>query len=739
MLKKRFHRYRYLKQYCLRTPIYPLSFYTDLTSKAEISYDMLLEIWKDKVVREAIYLAAPALFYELEKSFNNPMNNSIKDIHLSLLKYISRMASRCTPFGLFAGCEIGSIANNTNIQLHKVSSFKRQTRFDMNFLVAFSKKLSQQENIKNQILFHPNTSLYKAGKHLRYIEYTLLKKQRVYSIEAVKNTDYLQKVLQKAKDGKSIIELASIIVDEQINLKEATVFIEELIINQLLVSELEPTLSGVDYLELLIARLKCLKDTPKLSKFVSLLNNIDSKIGNPYTVYKNIHTNLKSLGIHFEEKYLFQTDLFIASKKNQLNKQTIHKVKEGFLFLNKITPKETKIALNAFKKAFVKRYETRETPLVEALDIEMGIGYIQNQEGDNTPIFDDLVLSSKITNQEKIVISPFQKIVYQKLHKNRTNTTYTIPFFDCEIEHFTENWQDLPDTLATMVELVSIKNEEFIFMDSVGGSSAANLLGRFGLGDTDIHQYAQKSIDHETALQKDKILAEIIHLPEARTGNILRRPTFREYEIPYLGKATVDNEKQLPIQDLMLSVKGDHIMLRSKKHNKEVLPRLTNAHNFSRNALPIYHLLCDLQTQNLRSNNYFSWGNLAMNYPFLPRLTYKNIIFSKARWLLQKKDIEHLLVDFRNSKTFLQTVKEWRQSFYSDFEIPQFVQLVDGDNTLLVNLENTQSVKMLLKTVRKRNSFKLQEFLFNEEGVVKTDKGKSTNQFIFSFYKMNDK
>ena len=41
---------------------------------------------------------------------------------------------------------------------------------------------------------------------------------------------------------------------------------------------------------------------------------------------------------------------------------------------------------------------------------------------------------------------------------------------------------------------------------------------------------------------------------------------------------------------------------------------------------------------------------------------------------------------------------------------------------------------MLLNAVSKRISFKLTEFLFSNEGVVKKDKEYFTNQVIISFY-----
>src|SRR5690606_42056036 len=108
-----------------------------------------------------------------------------------------------------------------------------------------------------------------------------------------------------------------------------------------------------------------------------------------------------------------------------------------------------------------------------------------------------------------------------------------------------------------------------------------------------------KNLNHEIYLQEektDKITAEIVHLPEDRTGNILYRYNTCKYEIPYLGLSSKNPENQILIDDLLIYVENDEIKIRSKKLNKEIMPKLSNAHNFaSPQSVPVYQFLCDLQ------------------------------------------------------------------------------------------------------------------------------------------------
>jgi hypothetical protein len=74
--------------------------------------------------------------------------------------------------------------------------------------------------------------------------------KRKYSLEALKRTDYLDLVLQKAIAGTSKKELVTVLVYDGMNKNDANAFIEGLIRNQILVYELEFTITGKDFLSL---------------------------------------------------------------------------------------------------------------------------------------------------------------------------------------------------------------------------------------------------------------------------------------------------------------------------------------------------------------------------------------------------------------------------------------------------------------------------------------------------------
>lgn len=64
----------------------------------------LLSHWLSKpYVRQALFLASPTLWTDAEPWINAPTSTLPDTVEIALWKYLFRMSSRCTPFGLFAG------------------------------------------------------------------------------------------------------------------------------------------------------------------------------------------------------------------------------------------------------------------------------------------------------------------------------------------------------------------------------------------------------------------------------------------------------------------------------------------------------------------------------------------------------------------------------------------------------------------------------------------------------------
>ncbi len=440
------------------------------------------------------------------------------------------------------------------------------------------------------------------------------------------------------------------LITEEITQEEALEFIEELIDNQVLTSEIEPNVSGGDFLDILISVLQRIQvnEANILISIKNKLYEVDQNIGNSISVYAEIEKLIAFFEIEYERKYLFQTDLYHKGKAT-LSSYWKKELKTAFSFLNKITLAQKNTRLEKFKKAFNRRFEEEEIGLQYVLDSEIGIDYKQNSSLKGIhPYLDSLILPSSEKYQSmNIELNPIQKFLNEKIQDALLENLYKIELSDGDFG-VEENWDDMPDTISFLTEIVSDNNEEKLFLNGSTTNSAATLLGRFCSEKSEVHKLTKMIADKEKSLNPEYILAEVIHLPEARIGNVIRRPTIRNYEIPYMAQSVLPEENQITLDDLYISLQNNRFVLRSKRLNKEVRPYLTNAHNYFHNTLPVYHFLSDLYSHEIRRSLHFDWGGLKDIYKFLPRVEYKNIILAKASWKISDKDIaflEHLILD----------------------------------------------------------------------------------------------
>ncbi len=739
-------KYQPFETFVFRTPHIPFNEFEKNIKHLETNKSNWHEFLQNKVLQEAIFLATPVLYEEIQKFLSGTLTSpkEIDKLKLSVLRYYTRMSTRCTPFGLFAGFSLGQLGDISEIELVPSNLYSRYTRLDMNYLCNLSQDLGKQPEVRQYLKYFPNSSLYPLGDKLRYVEYYFQNAKRIHNITSVDNSEYLENIVSKASEGCKIEDLAVLLIDDDISKEEATEFIHELIDSQLLVSELEPAVTGKDFLRQLNHVLQSLplenqETKSKIEKLISLLNQIDSNhIGDTLPLYASIEENVKDLETTYEAKFLFQTDMFKPVNKAVLDKKIAQNIQEALELMNKLTLAPTETLLSKFAENYYERYEDKEMPLLEVLDTENGIGYQQSM-GDISPLLAGYVLPMQQSGQQDVKWNRIQSVLHKKFMEAYKINAYEVEIEDKDFDFLTANWNDLPPTLSCMCEIFSTYEENpMLYVHGSGGSSAANLLGRFCHVSQELENYVKEMTTLEQSQNPDVLYAEIVHLPESRIGNILLRPVLRPYEIPYLGKSSVENEFQIPLSDLYISVKGRKVFLRSKRLNKEIIPRMSTAHNYSFNSMPAYHFLCDMQTHGLRGGIGFRWGNLANEYEFLPRVKYKNVIISLAKWTIKTENCPLIPKGGKETSEVkpqinLEDVHTWRK----EKQIPRYVVLPDGDNELFVDMESILSLQTLYSTIKKRQAFQLEEFPFDKgNAIIKDiDRNVFTNELVFGFYK----
>jgi len=667
------------------------------------------KLYRSPLLQEAIFLASPVLYGEMIKWLSSS-DTSLK-LPLALYRYFLRMSTRCTPYGLFAGCTIGKISSDaTQLNAPAQTQYQPVARLDMEYLSELMDTLVQQPEINQQLTFYPNNSLYTSGNAWRYFEYHLRDKKRHYFLSAFSNNAYIATLLATAEKGAPIPVLTAVLTDSGISAPEAIAFIEMLIRNQILVAGLSPEITGHDQLGGLIRTLASLDPVPA---FIPALQQVRQLLSAPSAGVTRYSEIKKILLTHFPGitvKDPVQVDLFFQHATNRLSTAVTDILLSRLARLSVLGTSGASADLQQFKTRFIQRYDQREVPLMMALDSESGIGYgvVAGDQASYTPLIDDLVMPAYQQNgttnwnaQTKFVLKHF-------LASQSTGAT-VIRLTDTDLDELTADDPPpaLPPFLGLMGSLMaasasSLDNGEFEFLlKTCHGPNALSLLGRFAAGHEELEGLLRDVARQEQLSEKDRVLAEIVHLPEGRTGNVLLRPSLYDYEIPFLGKSSLPEEGQLPVSDLLVSVRNDRVVLRSRRLGKEVLPRLTSAHNFVR-GLAVYKFLCDLQQQEAFSIQW-NWGIL-LDQPFLPRVMYHQVILERARWYLLRSRFEELLVSHTPDAALL-LLKEQCQ-------LPELVLLSEGDNDLLIDFSCVFARMLLIDKLKKGNVI-LYECLFN--------------------------
>lgn len=704
-----------LKSYAhilLRSPVQSIRYAYDSTVK------------EPSILHEGLYLASPEFWQELQRKKQGKGKEDGK-MELSFLKYWLRSTTRCTPYGTFAGCTIVDISTApTSIVLRDSDTHRRSLRLDMNYMTDIINALVQMPEVQAQLTFTVNNSLYKTAGAFRYAEYFIENNARSYQLTSVSRSSYLDKILLHAASGTGFKELVNILIqEEQISEEEAMAFVGELLHSQLLIPVLKPAVTGAEPLNQVVERLGMMKGldlwSDKLKEILTLLQHAEKGVD----FYLKIEQKLEQLDLSIKvPRNTVQADLFLNTQSAEINEDIINRIVAQAEDLKGLSRESNNATLEDFKLKFHQRYESASMPLTLVLDADLGIGYagMSSSNAGAGKWIDDLVIAQGQEADGRRNSDYLQQFSLLKYQEWLSEGLDFIEISEAEINTCKNRAKacQFPNSMFLMGSMMKqngvLDKEHFVFdVSSFGGPSAANLLGRFSHGDAGIAALTKAILKKEEEEYPDAIYAEIVHLPQARTGNILLRPVLRQYEIPYVGLSGADKAYQITVDDLSVAVRNNEIILWSNRLNKRVIPRLTTAHNFGYNSLPMYKFLCDLQGQGMAYPNAWDWGNLS-ELKHLPRVVYKNLILRKAVWKVDESQLPDLPGQPGDYSEYFHT-------FRGKAKMPERVVYKEGDNELLIDFSEERGIDLLLHYIKRYKKIVLEEFLFTEANSIVHD------------------
>ncbi|QNL50831.1 lantibiotic dehydratase [Olivibacter sp. SDN3] len=624
------------------------------------------QIWEE--LKDAIKNASPDLYEVIKETTGDQYTQLPAKIKFACWKYFNRACFRATPFGAFGSVTIVPFSEEAPFKITISNEVTLHQFIDWkhkDFLTAQVERAFQQSNF-----FLCNTSAYTSGSYIRYINLV----RSTFELATTRRQEIVESTLTYCIVKQSKQNLMAYLT-EHYRLKGAIAedFIKQLIDLQLLITDVNANIIGDDYFQ----RIKL---TPE--------KTVD------------------------DQRYIISEKKLVAGC---LSKQPFKIISEAILCLKDHLPLHKNKDLETFKYNFSRKFEYLEVPLLMALDPEIGIGYGALETASTySTLLDELKSPNPPALNTTITYGPLQHFILNKIiHKQKIR-----------LEEFVSASKPseatiLPNTFSAIVQLV----DNHIIVKHIGGSTANALLGRFTLANEKVNETCRDIVLLEEQANPEVLFFDIGYQAEKTVDNVNRRKCIYNYELPILSWP--ETTGYLSLNDIMVSVRQNEIILRSKKYNKRIIPRLASAYNYSRSDLSVYRFFCDLQHQHIQTNLNIHLKDFFPSLDYYPRIYYKNLILSPRMWkvpeeLYKQTDKDDLLLFLTN----------WLKVN----NIPQYFKCGNGDQMLCFNMVNSEDLNYFINYCLGKKYLYITEAFLPERPSIQDEKNQPyLEEYIVSF------
>jgi len=651
----------------------------------------------DPRIRTALAVGGGNLYDILSRT--DPSGKDDPDSAGKLLRYLIRMSTRPTPYGLFAGVALARWGQQTDLALAPARP-RTRTRPDMAWLLRLVLAAENRPEVRRQLRYLANPRAFvRAG--------------RVFLPEAAPTADTGGPGPAVSARASNVVRRAlalarTPIPHERLTAELATApgatiqkvekLIEELWRQTLLLTDLRPPLTEPGPATYVARRLR---DVPAAADILAQLETALSAmeewdalpIEKAASAYRKLATHSEGNEPAASEA-LPQVDMALALDGPHLARAVAHEAVRAAELLLRLTPLPVGLPyLDAYRRSFEARYgPEREVPVLELLDPNFGLGPPSHFHGGvaggdprKTALRQQTLYDLAITalREQQLVVELDEEKLAQL--ESWAPTTLTAP-------------QSLDLSLFVVARSATdVDNGRFqvVVGPNLGASAAGRNLGRFAdlLGEE--ATVALEAVGRaESAQHPDHVWAELVYLPRRfRSANVAVRPHPLAYEIVLGTIPGRPADRVIPMDELVVGIRDGRFYLRWPAQDAEVLTCAGHMLN-NMQAPDVCRFLDDLRRDGRAQFSSFDWGSAA-GLPVLPRVQVKRVVLCPAQWRIDARARAELAPN--SPATFRAGLRSWR----TRWQVPRYVYLSFGDNRLLLDLDDEAQADQLRAEIRR--------------------------------------
>ncbi len=608
-------------------------------------------------------------------------NGDNKKCSISLIKYLNRVSTRTTPYGLNAFVSKGEFTNCKN----KINSFdkinyKKNLLLDYEWIVGFLKKVEKEigkslrVTMSNTVEINDDLVLNKwidcfHDEKVYLQNHILIRKQKPFNI--------LKQVI--GNKFEIIDNLINCIHSEYSDIETGIIhqYILKLLENGFLVSDLRLSSLEERNIENLIKVLK--KYEIELKKYIDVLNLIKldfetyntSTVGMGTEMYLNIIQKLNQI---YTANNTISVDL--------IHDQTIYfdeKIKNDILdFINFLSLFcEEDYCLYDYYMKFIEKYNYNAVPMSIVFDEIKGIG---------------------MPKKQGIKLNYFNNYLY-KINNN------ILDLSDVIVNNRKKNNQLLKTQFE--IALNVFKNDKgfyYVTTPLLGSDMAYKSLGRF--------YKMRESIKPEIEDDYDNV--ELLYQPKkSRILNVLNCYSDSKYYLEYGTNTDIKDKTSLNIEDIYVCPINGKLRFINIKTGRIIHFTINNVTNL--NFAPEFYKGIAIIEQSAKINIFSLFEQISETFKnsiICPKIMYKNFIIRPFEIRLRKDDFTcDNEIKFKSEVLYL----------LDKYNLHARVYFGSEDNYLLLDLSKSINMEILRKQLIMKGYVNIREAYFNEDNVLLHD------------------